>query len=338
VRALALAVMLHPAFGGKEFPKALAMLQAPGRPEFYVVEQDGKVVVPGVEKPFLDLRGRVRYQSDGEEGLLSLVFDPAYAKNHYFYILYSVKDAKPRRTRLSRFKAGGPAARPYAANESEKVLFETTKKHSNHNGGTLLFGPDGALYVGLGDGGGAGDQDGNAQNLESPLGKILRLDPKKNFAYDIWASGLRNPWRMSFDRETGELWVGDVGQDKWEEVDLVRQGGNYGWNFREGAHRFKGDAPAGLQEPILDYGRDEGFCVTGGYVYRGTKIPALRGKYVFGDYGSRAVWAWDPQLKKKTLLLRAPQGIPSFAEDGQGELYVIGSEGQIFELKASSAN
>jgi glucose/arabinose dehydrogenase len=352
--AQAQAVHLADAFPGQAFDRPVFLTYAPGGGgRLFVVQQGGSIaVIPpgGKASVFLDIRGRVRTEHP-EEGLLCLAFDPHFQEDHFFYVIYSVLGADPRRTRLSRFEA--PAANGDSADpQSEKTIFEVTKRYGNHNGSTLLFGRDGFLYFGLGDGGGGGDQDGNAQNLAVLLGKILRLDvdhPDQGSAYaipsgnpfvgrpgarpEIWAYGLRNPWRMSFDRGTGDLWVGDVGQDKWEEVDKVKRGGNYGWNLREGAHDFTGHAAPNLIEPVLDYGRKDGFCVTGGYVYRGKKIRELQGSYIFGDYGSRRIWAIAPGQTTKHEIARSSDAIPSFGEDAEGELYVLGYSGTIFKLE-----
>jgi glucose/arabinose dehydrogenase len=299
----------------------------------FVVEQPGIVrVFPNrsdttQSKVFLDISAKVRTE-DPEEGLLCLAFHPRFRENHFLYVFYSLKDADPRRTVLSRFTASGDQADP----KSEKVLFEVAKPFGNHNGSTILFGPDAHLYVSLGDGGSGGDPYGNAQNIKSFLGKVLRFDvdsdkPKP----EVWALGMRNPWRMSFDRQTGELWCGDVGQDKWEEVDIIKKGGNYGWNLREGSHRYKGPRSPQFTEPVLDYGRDKGFCVIGGYVYRGRKFAALSGKYIFGDFGTKRVWALETppaHPAKWVQLFKMPEMISSFGEDENGELYILGYDAE----------
>jgi glucose/arabinose dehydrogenase len=323
--ALAPALSLKPAFGKTRFEFPTCLVQSVSG-AYYVCEQAGRVQVldKASSKPrlFLDLRGQVRFEG-GEEGLLCMALDPKFSSNGAYYLAYSVKGASPRRTRLSRFSSKG-----------EEILFEVSKKHSNHNGATVCFGPDGLLYLSLGDGGGWGDQDGNARNPASYLGKVLRfrVDGASKPRPEIFASGLRNTWRMSFDRKSGELWGGDVGQDKWEEIDVIRKGGDYGWNAREGSHRYNGAAPPGAIEPVLDYGRDEGSCVTGGYVYRGSAIPSLQGNYVFGDFASRRVWSHLPGSKGKKELLRCPESLASFAEDQSGELLLLGYEGTIYYL------
>ena len=329
-----------------------------GSGRLFVVEREGRIhsflsAAPDEVKLFLDITGKARLSND-EEGLLCLAFHPLFKVNHRFYIIYSLANVVPRRTRLSEWRTKDLV--PDSADEaSEKVLLEVEKKHGNHNGATITFGSDGFLYVSLGDGGGGGDQDGNAQNPRSLLGKVLRLDvdhaaagkaygiPRDNpwagrsgAAPEVWAWGLRNPWRMSFDPTTGELWAGDVGQNAWEEVDVIKKGGNYGWNFREGSHPFiKGKAAKGLVEPVFDYGRDKGFCITGGVVYRGASAPGLAGRYLFADFGSKAVWSLDAKSKARSSLqvaCKAPEAPASFGTDEAGEAYVVGYEGGIFRF------
>ncbi len=339
-----------------------------GSGRLFVVEQKGKIRVfknsPSAQKApvFLDIRKKVR-TSDGEEGLLGMAFHPSYATNGYFYVYYIASN--PHREVLSRFKVS--ATNPNKADpKSEKVLLEIPKVYGNHNGCTLLFGPDGYLYFGLGDGGSGGDPDNNGQNLGSLWGKIMRIDvdhqdaglpyaiPKDNpFAGkpgacgEVWAYGIRNPWRMSFDRKTGELWVGDVGQDKWEEIDIVRKGGNYGWSIREGAHEFKASSSKDpLIDPILDYphqpsGTDKsaayGPCLTGGYVYRGKRLKGLEGAYLYADYvlgWVRALRADKGRLSVDERLIEQPENISSFGEGTDGEIYLLGySNGRIYRLE-----
>ncbi|MDD9994337.1 MAG: PQQ-dependent sugar dehydrogenase, partial [Dehalococcoidia bacterium] len=257
---------------------------------------------------FLDIRHRVSDKGN-EEGLLGLAFDPKYAKNGHFYVYYSAAD--PRRSVLSRFSV--PPGSTTADPASELVLLEIPQPFSNHNGGQVAFGPDGYLYVGLGDGGRAGDPFGNGQDRSTLLGSILRIDvgtvgerggygipPDNPFRAagdgsrpEIWAYGLRNPWRFSFDLETGDLWVADVGQNQYEEVDLIEPGGNYGWNVMEGNSCFSpstGCSTEGLVRPVVQYGREDGCSITGGYVYRGSRLPALRGRL---KRGCKFPWGYD---------------------------------------------
>ncbi|MDE2838975.1 MAG: PQQ-dependent sugar dehydrogenase [Chloroflexota bacterium] len=333
---------------------------ADGSGEVYVVEQRGVVhridpATPERTETFLDISGRVS-RGGNEEGLLGLAFDPVFAENGRFYVYYSA--ASPRRSVLSRFHIradglGDPG--------SESVVLEVAQPYSNHNGGMIAFGPDGMLYVALGDGGSAGDPQRNGQDIGTLLGNILRIDvtqreggrayaiPADNpFAGrsdargEIWAFGLRNPWRFSFDRETGDLWTGDVGQNALEEVDIVQRGGNYGWNVMEGSLCFRPAAcdPSPFAAPVTEYGRDAGCSITGGYVYRGQRLPELRGVYLYGDYCSGRIWGlrWDGErVTEQAQLARADFQIPSFGEDGAGEVYVLGFDGGIYTFAGPSA-
>ena len=281
-----------------------------GSNRVYVVEQHGVVhridaAAPGRTDAFLDIRSRVS-RGGNEEGMLGLAFDPGFAANGRFYVYYSA--ASPRRSVLSRFETGSNGLGDAA---SESVLLEVRQPYSNHNGGMIAFGPDGMLYVALGDGGSAGDPQRNGQDLGTLLGAILRIDvtqagdgapyaiPDDNpfvgqsgARGEIWAYGLRNPWRFSFDSETGDLWTGDVGQNALEEVDVVRRGGNYGWNVMEGSRCFRSSSCTAddFEPPVAEYGRDLGCSITGGYVYRGQRLPELRGVYLYADYCSGRIW------------------------------------------------
>lgn len=321
-----------------------------------VVEQAGRILtfsdddaVTGYHV-LLDISGQVL--SGGEQGLLGLAFDPEYAGNGIFYVYYSTDN--PRRTVLSRFTAGNGDQRT-ADPDSEQVLLEVEQPYANHNGGTILFGPDGLLYLGLGDGGSGGDPMGNAQDTSTLLGSIIRIDVSGDGAYtvpednpfvnqagargEVWAFGFRNPYRFSFDRATGELWAGDVGQSDREEIDLVVKGGNYGWNLFEGNSEYRnpdGLPPSDFQPPVIDYGRSAGLSVIGGYVYRGNRFPVMDGIYFYGDYGSGNLWALvygDGSLLSNEIVANVP-AISSFGEDGYGELYVVSLEGGIYRLVA----
>ena len=352
------AVELEPAFPGLEFDR-MVLLTYPddesGR--LFVVLQPGRIVVfendPGVEsaETFLDIRERVN-DSGNEEGLLGLAFDPAFAENGYFYVNYTASG--PRRTVVSRFSvsAGDPDR---ADADSELVFLEVPQPYRNHNGGHVAFGPDGMLYVGLGDGGSGGDPRGNGQDTSTLLGTILRVDvsaldetggyavpPDNPFAGgdgtargEIWAYGLRNPWRFSFDRETGDLWAADVGQNRYEEIDLIRPGRNYGWNVMEGAHCYRraGCDTRGLEFPVAEYGRDGGCSVTGGYVYRGRRLPTLYGAYLYADFCSGKIWAlrYDgAAVTEQMLIADTGLSISSFGEDASGEVYVLTFEGAVY--------
>lgn len=311
-------------------------------------------------RTFLDIRERVMpfHERENEEGFLGLAFHPRFKENSEFIVYYTVAptEEKPHLSRVSRFHTkrdnsleGDP--------ESEEILLEIDEPYWNHNGGTVVFGPDGYLYIVVGDGGAFNDPHMNGQNLHTLLGTILRIDVDKkdeglpyaipgdnpffgkpNFARgEIWAYGLRNPWRVTFDRKSGTCWAGDVGQDTWEEIDIIQRGGNYGWNHREGMHPF---GPAGFKpsenliEPIWEYHHDVGKSITGGSVYRGKKFPALEGGYLYADYVSGQVWAlWYDSEKKQVTANRTirDKGAPviSFGEDDEGEVYFTG-EREIF--------
>jgi glucose/arabinose dehydrogenase len=325
----------------------------------FITEQSGIIQVFSPEQPqpeshvFLDITNRVN-RGGNEEGLLGLAFDPDYRRNGYFYVYYSA--ANPRRTVLSRFNVE-PGNSEIANPLSELVLLEIEQPYPNHNGGQLAFGPDSYLYIGVGDGGSAGDPHGNGQNLGTLLGKILRINVKglsgterysipadnpfintDDAMDEIWAYGLRNPWRFSFDRETGLLWAGDVGQNKWEEIDIITRGANYGWNIMEGSHCF---SPAsncdstGLTLPVTEYDHSHGCSVTGGYVYRGISLSSLRGFYIYGDYCSGNIWAMNftnNAVAQNVLLVESGLNITSFGEDTAGNLYILSREGGIFTL------
>jgi glucose/arabinose dehydrogenase len=313
-------------------------------------------------KTFLDIRERVQYtDQQNEEGFLGLAFHPRYKENGEFFVYYTAKatKAKPHLSVISRFRVSKDDPNRADPN-SEEVLLTIDQPYWNHNGGTIVFGPDGYLYIGLGDGGLRDDPHGNGQNLKTLLGSILRIDidykdpglkyaiPKDNpFANrgdkargEIWAYGIRNVWRIAFDRKTGELWAGDVGQDTWEEIDIIVRGGNYGWNLREAFHKFgpKGSDPRpDLIEPILEYNHSVGKSITGGSVYRGKQVPALVGKYVYADYVTGQIWAltYDPKKKQVTANQTIQQkGLPilSFGEDDDGEVYFLTQNGGIYKF------
>ncbi|MBI2502494.1 MAG: PQQ-dependent sugar dehydrogenase [Candidatus Latescibacteria bacterium] len=348
-------VELRRVFPGSRFARPLYLTHAgDGSGRVFVVEQPGtiRVLGEGLDQVFLDLRAKVN-DGPNEAGLLGLAFHPHYAENGRFYVYYTYGNL------FSRFSEFRVSADPDQADPaSERVLFEVKQPAGNHNGGQLAFGPDGYLYIGLGDGGGAGDQYGNGQNLEDLLGDILRIDvdrtqgelayaipPDNPFAgntegwrEEIWAWGLRNPWRFSFDRLTGALWAGDVGQNKWEEVDLIEKGGNYGWNIMEGSHCFSPSTncdTTGLKLPVVEYSHSEGKSISGGYVYRGARLIRLVGVYVYGDYVSQQIWGLryeGGQVVEHQPLAQSPSPIASFGEDEEGEVYVVGLDGMIYVL------
>jgi len=300
-------------------------------------------------KVFLDLQDRVVYDDNqNEEGFLGLAFHPDYKKNGEFFVFYTTKKAKLTNV-ISRFRVSKDDP-DKADPDSEEELFRITKPYWNHDGGTLCFGPDGFLYIAVGDGGLANDPHDNGQNLKTLLGKVLRIDidhksKDKNYAIpkdnpfldkdgarpEIYAYGLRNIWRMAFDKKTGKLWASDVGQNLYEEIDLIVAGGNYGWNLREGLHPFgpKGVGPRkDLIEPIWEYHHDVGKSNTGGLVYRGTRFPDLEGAYVYGDYVSNKIWALRYDDAKKRVTANQPihgnkVPIMSFGEDEKGEIYFM---------------
>ncbi len=344
------------AFPGLSFDRPVDLQDSrDGTNRLFVAEQPGRIIVFENDRAvtassvFLDIRSRVI--SGGELGLLGLAFDPDYATNGFCYVYYSV--AAPLRTRLSRLSES--AQDPNAADPaSEIVVLEIDQPFSNHNGGQIAFGPDGYLYVAVGDGGGGGDPQGNGQNLATLLGKILRIDvgelpygipPDNPFAgntqgyrEEIYAYGLRNPWRFSFDPVTGWLWAGDVGQNAYEEIDIIENGKNYGWNVMEANHCYP--APPcdanGLVLPVWEYAHDVGQSVTGGYVYRGAKIPDLVGAYIYADYVTGVIWSlrYDGQgAPSDELIGDTDLNISSFGVDKESEIYICAFDGKLYTLE-----
>jgi glucose/arabinose dehydrogenase len=317
---------------------------APGEPDrLYVVEQAGRVrIVEGgrVEaNPFLDVTSDV--VSGGEQGLLSVAFHPDYAENGLLYVDYTDLSGD---TRVVEYRALDDRTAVDPA--SRRVLLAIDQPYSNHNGGQLAFGPDGRLWVGMGDGGGGGDPENRAQSLSSLLGKLLTLDVSEDRPDpQIAAYGLRNPWRFSFDRTTGDLWIGDVGQGEFEEVDRLPRDEvgnlvNFGWDVFEGdaAYEEKEPNPEGrLVGPVAVYDHGEGCSVTGGFVYRGDEVPALEGRYVYGDYCSGTIWSIAADGARESVRKESIQvdGLTSFGEDGRGELYVASSSGTVFRIAAA---
>jgi glucose/arabinose dehydrogenase len=326
-----------------------------GSGRVFVVEQAGiiKIVDDGkvLEKPFLDIRDRI--ESGGEKGLLSVAFHPKYKENGRFFVNYTARKQGVLKSVIAEYKVS--QTNSDIADRTERVILEIEQPFANHNGGLNKFGPDGFLYIGLGDGGGAGDPLNAGQSLDTLLGKILRIDIEKEpYAIpqdnpfvgkthaqgEIWAYGLRNPWRFSFDRCTGRLFAGDVGQNRLEEIDLIEKGKNYGWRIMEGSQCF--DPPTlcntqGLELPIAEYDHSLGCSVTGGYVYRGTQYPALIGHYLFGDYCSGRIWSLTENSSGRWTmrqLIDSPFSISSFGEDEQGELYVMHYGGAVYRVTA----
>ena len=343
-------------FEDVKIKRPIQIVVRPDRPDLlYVVEQPGRILVLDRTRPemtdpgtFLDIRPEVRMENN-EEGLLAMAFSPKVADDRSLYLYYSA--SSPRRSVLSRFKIREDDT---ADPESEEVLLTIGQPFGNHNGGNVVFGPDGMLYLSIGDGGAANDPMNNAQNLGTPLGSVFRIDvsgrdekrpyliPSDNpfletegALPETWAYGTRNIWRMSFDRETGELWAGDVGQNKYEEIDVIRRGGNYGWRIREGLHEFSKETPTEgveLIDPVVEYPRGDGISVTGGFVYRGSARPEARGVYLYADYRSGRIWgirADDGVLTEGPVEVARLRNslISSFGEDADGELWLCTFEG-----------
>ena len=304
----------------------------------YVVEQRGtiRMIQGGRVRPglFLDIRERVR--SGGEQGLLGLAFDPRYATNRFVYVNYTDSAGD---TRVVRYRTNGRRALPASA----RLLLFADQPYANHNGGNLVFGPDGRLWVGLGDGGAGGDPENRAQNLDTPFGKMLRLNVRRPGSEpSVFGLGLRNPWRYSFDRATGDLYIADVGQGAVEEVNFTPRNAsglqNYGWNLYEGSRRFSSGEPSTgrLVFPVYEYGREQGNCtVIGGYVYRGRARAAERGRYVVGDFCSGIVWSFRVVSGKAQGLRTEPFRVPSltsFGENAAGELFAVSHDGVVYRL------
>jgi uncharacterized repeat protein (TIGR03806 family) len=351
-------MQLELAFPNLLFSSSLHLTHADdGSNRIFVVERGGQIHVFANDRTvesaavFIDLRDRVS-TSSGEAGLLSIAFHPRFRDNGLFYLYYTTGNLQ---TRVSEFRLADDSQRGDPS--SERLLLDIEQPAGNHNGGQIAFGPDGYLYIGLGDGGRANDVFQNGQDPMTLLGAILRIDVDNrpdDLAYaiptdnpfdgsqdrrrEIWAWGLRNPWRFSFDRLTGELWTGDVGQNKWEEIDIIVRGGNYGWNTMEGTHCFNPSNNcdrSGLILPVYEYNHDIGRSITGGHVYRGPRLVRLQGAYLYGDFVDKQVWglrrAPDGQIENELLAL-SPSPIASFGEDESGEVYVVGFDGRIYRL------
>jgi glucose/arabinose dehydrogenase len=334
-----------------ELEQPVAMAVRAGDDALYVAEKVGRVVAisPASDpRVVLDLTNRVSLGS--EQGLLGLAFSP---NGRYLYVDFTDTEGD---THVAEFAFDDDGADP----ASERQVLFVEQPFSNHNGGALAFGPDGHLYVALGDGGSAGDPMGNAQSLSTLLGKLLRISPRPSAGEpyaipadnpfvgragarpEIWAYGLRNPWRFSFDAATGDLWIGDVGQSGWEEIDLEPAGSdggsNFGWDRLEGTHPFEGGSAPGSIPPVFEYANGDGSCaVTGGYVYRGALIPALSGAYVFADYCRGRLEAFvlrNGRATKARMLGPRVEALASFGEDARGELYVLSLAGTVSRIAA----
>jgi glucose/arabinose dehydrogenase len=309
--------------------------QAPGEPKrVYVVEQSGlvRIVEAGGlrRRPFLDLRGRI--VSGGEQGLLGLAFGPDYVHRPRIYVNYT----DPRgATVVAEYRVKNGAAVP----GSERRLLRVVQPYANHNGGNIILGPDQKLWVGLGDGGSGGDPEGRAQNPGVLLGKLFSLDPVRPSPRPVMvAIGLRNPWRYAFDRGSGDLWIGDVGQGEIEEIDVLPAGTkglvNFGWDVYEGSSQFESKplGPGRLVKPIFEYTHAEGCSVTGGYVYRGRAVPSLSGRYVFGDYCSGTIWSLPSGGGAARVEPFKVPNVSSFGESLAGELYVVSQGGTVYRI------
>lgn len=307
-----------------------------GSGRLFVVEQDGFIRIIGQETPFMNIANLVT-TSGNEQGLLGLAFDPDFAANGFFYVNYTATTGDTVVARYTLLDDDPNRANPASATE----LLRVAQPFANHNGGHLVFGPDGLLYIGLGDGGSAGDPQGNAQDPLAFLGKMLRMDTDTG-EIEIYALGLRNPWRYSFDPATGDLYIGDVGQGEWEEIDFLAAGSppgaNFGWDYFEGSHAYEGSPPdeSALIFPILEYSHDGGGCsVTGGHVYRGAELPEFYGVYLFADYCAGSVWgllAGPDGTWTADLLFGLDGQVTSFGLDAAGELYLTARDGTVYKL------
>ncbi len=336
----------------------LYLTAPPGDARLFIVEKTGGIRIVKeqalLQQPFLDLSAQV--STGSEQGLLGLAFDPEYAANGRFFVHYTDLAGN---TVLSRFQVSTDPDRADAA--SERIVLTVPQPFSNHNGGQIAFGPDGFLYLGLGDGGSGGDPDNHGQDLSDLLGSILRLDVRSADPYavpadnpfvgrpnargEVWSYGLRNPWRFSFDRANGDLYIADVGQSQWEEIDVSTvaedrgRGVNYGWSIMEGSHCFQGPGcdQTGLALPVFEYSHQQGCSVTGGYVYRGIAIPPLQGHYFYADYCQGWVRSFRFAEGRVTDETSWPSLTPggsvlSFGEDAAGELYVLEAGGRVLRI------
>ena len=333
----------------------------------FILEQEGEILVfqnldsVSDATQFLDIRDKVEFQ--GEMGLLGLAFHPDYGNNGYFYVNYI--SPNPRRTVIARYEVSAIDSNT-ANNESEMIILEIDQPYNNHNGGQIAFGPDGFLYIGMGDGGSGGDPLNHGQNLSTLHGAMLRIDINNvseinNYVIpddnpyvnnnegnreEIYAHGFRNPWRFSFDDYTGNCWIADVGQDEYEEISILEHGGNYGWNIMEGFHCFNPPAncdTSGLVLPIYEYDHSIGESITGGYVYRGTMLPSLIGKYIFADFEYGDLYALEyndaNNFDVSFIGNLGPYSVTSFGVDQNNEIYICKLNGEIYKfIDESSQN
>ena len=365
-----LPMRLAPAFPNLKFEKPLAFTYPPdGSNRVVVVSQSGVAYIfpnradvkQDEVREFLDVRQKVKL-TDFEEGLLGLAFHPKFKTNGEVFAFYSIKDIEPRGSAISRFRVSKTDPNRVDVSTEEELL-RYSKPYGNHDGGSIEFGPDGMLYIAVGDGGLRDDPHGNGQNLETLLAKVLRIDVDrkdagKNYAIpkdnpfvgkgekvrgEIWAYGVRNPWRLSFDPQTGTCWIGDVGQNLYEEIDIIVRGGNYGWSLREGKHPFgpKGvEARADLIEPIWEYPRTDGRSITGGVVYRGKQLPEIEGAYIYADWVTGRMWAlrWDGKkvTANQEITPSALPGITSIGYDASHEMFITAFDGRVYRLEKAN--
>jgi glucose/arabinose dehydrogenase len=335
------------------FTKPVALVPHPADDtRWFVLEKAGLVLMMDTDildadpVTVLDISDTV--DDAGEGGLLDITFHPSFADSGQLFLSYTASGT-PLTSHISSFQMDTTGV---IVPGSEETIITLDQPETNHNGGCLAFGPDGYLYIGFGDGGGHGDPLENGQDTTNLFGTILRIDVDSSSPYtipagnvfatsgteqpEIYAWGLRNPWRFSFDRQEGTLWTGDVGQDAWEEIDIVTSGSNYGWNLKEGTHCYSEDPcdSPGLTEPVVEYGHSEGRSVTGGYVYRGLVLEQLAGSYIFGDFTSGRLWSVDSAAPAGTPVLLAETGknIVSFAQDNAGELYLLDYHGGVYRI------
>ena len=348
-----------------KLPVALA-IPPDGTDRLFLVQQFGKITILPKDRDsekeitFLDVTDRPLIKQQFEEGLLGLAFHPDYARNRKFYIYYSLQD--PKHTRVSEMQTF--ADDPNKADLStERVLLEIPQPFWNHNSGNILFGPDGYLYIAIGDGGKSNDPQRFSQNTFVYNGKILRIDVNKragNRPYglpednpfldkpghhpEIFALGLRNPWGLTFHPDTNQLWAADVGQNAWEEINIITKGGNYGWSFNEATHPANARTEKPSKDvqfiaPIHEYGREDGISITGGIHYRGAAVPQLQGKYIYGDWGFGTIWALETKDGKKTentVIFKRPEASKfrptAFVEDADGELLILSHDHKIYTI------